>query len=382
MKKKLCIVTASEMTVHAFLLNHLAAIQADYELYVITNTNNPGFLAEHGIRAHVIPLRIERKISLWRDLQALFRLIVIFRRRRFDLVHSVTPKAGLLSMVAGCLARTPFRVHTFTGQVWATRTGFGRWLLKSMDKLMAACATHVLADSFSQRNFLVQENVVSPSTVAVLANGSISGVDVSRFRSDLASRLRIRKELGISDDDLVFLYIGRLTRDKGVLELTAAFARLFSENRRFHLLLVGPDEDGMKSAIIRLCEGCVNNMHFSGYSSAPEQYMAASDILCLPSHREGFGSVIIEAAAVGVPAIGSRIYGITDAIEEGITGLLHEAGNVGELTEKMRLLAADAALRRKMGADAQDRARRVFCREVVIAAQLGFYRRLTGGALC
>lgn len=382
MKKKLCIVTASEMTVRAFLLDHLFAMQDKFDLFLITNAVSTDILAEYGIRGHVIPLRIERKIALWRDTLALFRLVQIFLHYRFDLVHSVTPKAGLLSMVAGCLARIPVRVHTFTGQVWATRNGVGRWLLKSMDRLLSVCATHLLVDSFSQQEFLVEEGVVFPSKARVLAHGSISGVDVARFRPDSVSRLRIRNELGISDASTVFLFVGRLNRDKGVLDLAVAFARLCGVNQRLHLMLVGPDEEGVRSAIIALCAECEKNIHFFGHTDFPEQYMAASDVLCLPSYREGFGSVVIEAAAVGLPAIGSRIYGITDAIEAGVSGLLHDAGDTGQLVEKMRQLAMDAAMRKKMGRDAQDRARRIYSKEVVVSAQLDFYRQLTEGGAC
>lgn len=370
------------MTVRAFLLDHLAAMQDKFDLFLITNAVSTDILAKRGIRGHVIPLRIERKIALWRDALALFRLVRIFLHYRFDLVHSVTPKAGLLSMVAGCLARIPVRVHTFTGQVWATRSGVSRWLLKSMDRLLSVCATHLLVDSFSQRAFLVKEQVVIPSKARVLAHGSISGVDVARFRPDSISRLRIRNELGIGDASTVFLFVGRLNRDKGVLDLATAFARLCGGNQQLHLMLVGPDEEGMRSAIIALCAECEKNVHFLGHTDSPEQYMAASDVLCLPSYREGFGSVVIEAAAVGLPAIGSRIYGITDAIEEGVSGLLHDAGDTGQLAEQMRQLAMDAAMRQKMGRDAQDRARRIYSKEVVVSAQLDFYRQLIESGAC
>lgn len=382
MKKKFCVVTTSEMTVRAFLLEHLAAMQDKFDLFLVTNAVSPDIFAEYGIHGHVIPLRIERKISLWRDSLALFGLVRIFLHYRFDLVHSVTPKAGLLSMVAGCLTRIPVRVHTFTGQVWATRNGASRWLLKSMDRLLSVCATHLLVDSFSQREFLVKEHVVVLSKARVLAHGSISGVDVTRFRPDFVSRSRIRSELGMDDDSTVFLFVGRLNRDKGVLDLAVAFAEFCAGNKQLHLMLVGPDEENMRPAIIALCKECVCNIHFLGHTDSPEQYMAASDVLCLPSYREGFGSVIIEAAAVGLPAIGSRIYGITDAIEEGVSGLLYDAGDTDQLAERMRLLVADTAMRQKMGRDAQDRARRNYCKEVVVSAQLDFYRQLTESGAC
>jgi glycosyltransferase involved in cell wall biosynthesis len=376
LKKKLCIVTASEMTVRAFLTGHLTAMQDEFDVSIVANVQDPDFLDNLAIRARVIPLCIEREISLWRDLAALWQLIALFRRHRFDLIHSVTPKAGLLAMMAGCVAQIPIRVHTFTGQVWATRSGLSRRLLKSMDRLLAACATHVLADSFSQRDFLVRERVLSPSKIAVLADGSISGVDEARFRPDAVARLSIRDRLGIENTDFAFLFIGRLKRDKGVLDLAAAFARVLAGNRHCHLIFAGPDEEGLQSSLLSLCSGFTSNIHFTGYTGEPEQYMAAADVLCLPSYREGFGSVIIEAAAVGIPAVGSRIYGVVDAIEENVTGFLFEVGNIDELAEKMRLMVSDAEMRDKMGAAAQRRARQRFSRERLTTAQLDRYRQL------
>ena len=148
------------------------------------------------------------------------------RRERFDLVHSMTPKAGLLAMVAARVARVPVRLHTFTGQVWATRAGFLARRSSGLDTTIARAATFALADSHSQRSFLVSEGVVPASKIAVLANGSVSGVDAARFRPDADRRHRVRTSLGLATTDVVLLFLGRITRDKGVLDLARAFAIL------------------------------------------------------------------------------------------------------------------------------------------------------------
>ena len=187
----------------------------------------------------------------------------------------------------------------------------------------------------------------------MLNHGSIAGVDCERFKPDSSARAALRAELGIAADALVFLFIGRLKRDKGVLDLARAFAVLAREDAGCHLLIVGPDEDGLLPEIEQTCADCHARLHVAGLSAAPEHYMDASDVLCLPSYREGFPVTIIEAAAAGLPAIGSRIYGITDAIVEGETGLLFEAGNVQQLALGMRRLASDASLAQAHGAARQ-----------------------------
>jgi len=371
-RKKVCLVVASEMTVTAFLKEQVKVLDLHYDVSLVLNTDTPDFAVRHGLPARVIPLGIERDISLLKDLKALFRLSGIFREHRFDLVHSVTPKAGLLAMLAGKMAGIRLRLHTFTGQVWATRSGFSRLLLKSMDRLLAACATHLLADSASQRDFLVAEGVVRKAKVGVLAKGSISGVDTARFQPDAAARKSIRTQLGIGEEELIFLFLGRLNPDKGVLDLAQAFIRVSGD---CHLLFVGPDEAGMQAEIERITENhpCV---HFVAYTDKPAAYMAAADVFCLPSYREGFGSVILEAAACGIPAIGSRIYGVSDAIEEGKSGLLFAPRNIDALADCMRLMLQNSGLREQMGDYALQRAEQDFSSARVTQAWLQYYDTL------
>lgn len=380
-KKKVCWVVSNEFVVRSFLLDQIAALQEHYDLTLIVNTGNPHFLEDHGLRVRVIPVGIERQISLWRDLRALARLIWIFSRERFDVVHSITPKAGLLAMAAGWLTRVPNRIHTFQGEVWITRQGFWRIFLKATDRLVAGLATRLLVVSFSEQKFLLEQGVIPPGKSQVLANGSICGVDIARFHPDAVMRAGIRKQAGLADYDMLFLYVGRLTVDKGLLDLAAAFSRLCGVYPDVHLMMVGPDEQGMREKILSLIDAAhQRRLHFSGYTKTPEQYMAAADVLCLPSYREGFGVVIIEAAAVGIPAIASRIYGITDALEENVTGLLFEVGNIADLVDKMTCLTLDRPFRHGLGKNAALRARRDFDQKVVVAAMARHYEHLIADA--
>ncbi len=376
-KKSICIVTASEMTVRAFLLDQLRALVEHYDLYVVTNTISPDFLRdEYDIPAWVIPLSIERTISPGRDVRSLWILWRLFRQYQFDLVHSVTPKAGLLTMLAGLLAGIPNRIHTFTGQVWVTRRGPSRWLIKSMDRILAACATHILVDSVSQRDFILARGVVSGRKSAVLATGSISGVNLERFQPRLDIRSRIRLELGIPEQAKVFLFLGRLNWDKGVLDLARAFSGVCSAEGGVHLLVVGPDESGLRREMMSRMAACGDRVHFVDFSTVPEHYMAAADLFCLPSYREGFGSVVIEAAATGIPAIGSRIYGVMDSIVDGETGFLFPAGNVKELERLMRRFVNEPGLGKRMGERAMIRAKELFACEILTQALLDYYAEL------
>ena len=375
--RKVCFVVASEMPAKAFLKEPIIALSTRYDVTLILNAPNTDFPGRGQIPATIIAVAIERPIRPLADLAALWRLYVLFRRHRFDVVHSLTPKAGLLAMLASRAAGTHRRVHTFTGQVWATRKGLSRQLLKSMDRILATCATHLLTDGHSQKQYLIEQRIVAADDIAVLAKGSISGVNTRRFRADEAARNNLRKTLGINEGDVLVLFLGRLNRDKGVLDLASAFANIGLRNRQLRLLFVGPDEGKMESNIRQMCEGLEDRINFVEYTDAPESYLAAADLLCLPSHREGFSTVVIEAAACGVPTIGSRIYGVVDTIVEGETGLLFPPGDVPALGAAIADLATQQEKRIKLGERALARARAEFSSSRVLDAWLAFYDSLS-----
>lgn len=371
LKQKICFVLTSELAVKSFLLNHIKALSSDYNITVVVNTKSHDFLSKLGVDAKVIPLEIDRKINLLSDLICLISLIRLIREHRFLAVHSVTPKAGLLAMLAAWVNKVPLRVHTFTGQVWANKLGFKRYCLKQLDCLIAFLTTHNIVDSPSQRQFLIDEQVVKNDKVVVFGKGSISGVDLTRFIANLHVKQNIRKQLNIEEDAVLFLFLGRLTRDKGVLDLAYAFSNLQSEGA--YLLFVGPDEQDMQTEIESITASKSSFMRFVGYTSKPEEYMAAADVLCLPSYREGFGSVIIEAAAVGIPAIASRIYGITDAVVDGETGLLHEPHDALAIQSCMAEMINNQAMRLRLGEQARLRACKDFDSNLITAEWVKFY---------
>ena len=353
--KRVCMVTTSPLIVNFFLVPHLLHLKEAYRVSLAVTLPGEVPLKElPGVK--IIPVEIRRKISPLHDVISLFRLFRLFRVHQFDLVHSFSPKAGLLAAIAGRLARVPVRVHTFTGQVWATQRGAMRWLLRTADRATARFATHVLADSGSQRDFLLSEKIVPANKIRVLGSGSVAGIDIARFRPDAHIRGAVRRELNIPEQAPVILFLGRVTRDKGVLDLAVAFPAVAQAFPEAMLLVVGPDEDNLRASVESLAHPHADRVRFVDYTAQPERFLAAADILCLPSYREGFGSVIIEAAASGLPAVSTRIYGVTDAVVEGTTGLLYTPGNVDELRSHLERLLGDLDLRLKIGEAARERA--------------------------
>ena len=357
---------------------HLAALAKKYDVVLLVNVDDPDFVSSLEIPLTVIHIGIERRIAIWRDIKTLWQLIRIFRAQRFNLVHSISPKGGLLGMVAAWIAGVPVRMHTFQGEVWVNRRGWWRVALKLMDKLLAKIATQLTVVSHSERQFLLDEGIISSEKSVVLANGSICGVDTARFYPNAIMRDNVRRENRIADDSVVILFLGRLNRDKGVLDLAKSFAAIAASNPAAVLLLVGPEEEQIVEEVQRICAGYGERVKRVGFTQHPENYIAAADVLCLPSYREGFGLVIIEAAAMGVPAVASRIYGITDAVEDGQTGLLFPAGDVAALTQALLKLLEDRDLRQQMGEAARVRALELFPSQKITGEMLALYGRLLG----
>ena len=371
---QLCFVVASPMTALFFLQAHIRAALQFYEVTVVAKGPFPEALRRACIGATLVSVGIERKISVWADLKALWQLYLLFRRERYDIVHSVSPKAGLLAMVAARIASLPHRVHTFTGQVWVTQRGWRRFLLKKIDCLLAALATDSLIDSPSQKEFLAIEGVCPAERATVIGHGSICGVDATRFHPDGTWRDTTREELGIPPQACMVLYLGRLNSDKGIMDLAMAFRQLGSDAQDAWLVLAGPDEASIVDEVRRVVPP--ERLRYVGQTDTPEHLMAAADLICLPSYREGFGMVLIEAAATGIPAVASRIYGITDAVVDGETGLLHSPGDISGLKLALHQLIGNSELRRTMGEKARIRALRDFSEISVTEGLMGFYGKI------
>lgn len=371
--KKICFVLTAEFAVKAFMREHLHMLSKQFDVSLVVNTQNKQLLADLDLNITLIPIAIRREIHPLFDVLCLLKLMWLFASQRYDAVHSVTPKAGLLTMLAGWFTRRPMRVHTFQGEVWITQRGFMRWLLITLDKLVAKLATHLTIVSKSEKNFLLQHNIIDAGKAIVFNEGSIAGVDLKRFSPDKDKRHAIRQRLGIPKSAVVLLFIGRLNRDKGLLDLVNAYAQM--PQLDVHLLIVGPDEHKLLSVISQQLMHKRHLLHIQPETNQPADYMNAADVLCLPSYREGFGVVIIEAAACAIPSLASNIYGITDALVDGHTGLLHAPRQVGDIHEKLQVLVHDTALRQTLGQQALARVQHSFDSRLITHAWLTFYQQ-------
>lgn len=371
---KICFIATIPAVVDAFLHSHILTASERYEITVICGLEDKYLVAN--IPANFIFLPITRKPTPWQDFLIFVKLCKLFYVHKFCIVHSIMPKTGILAMFAAWVMRVPVRIHTFTGQVWVTKKGSVRYFLKWIDVLIGFFTTCALADSPSQRGFLISENILLASKIKVLGIGSISGVNVLRFHADSQWRQNIRESLGISKIAKIILYVGRLNSDKGVLNLAAAFNLLANYQEDVNLLFVGAEEDINFAHIQEICSLYRERLHYVNYTKHPEHYMAAGDIFCLPSYREGFGLTIIEAAACGLPAVASRIYGITDAVEENKTGLLFPVGDIEELVACLKKLLEDDELRLAMGEQARLRTLNDFSSASITREMMLLYDKL------
>lgn len=303
-------------------------------------------------------VEIPRSLHPWKDFLAFVELIKIFRKHKFDIVHSTTPKAGLLTALAAFVVRIPIRLHTFTGQRWVTLKGFMRWASRISDRVIGILNTRCYADSGSQCEFLTKEGMINSDKIGVIAHGSLAGVDLRRFdpnRWSLSAKKEIRRSLAISDFSKNIVFIGRIARDKGVLELISAFQELLRLDYNVNLLLIGPHDRncGGKDFFVDMKND--QNIRFLGYRDSPEQYLAISDVLCLPSYREGFGTAVLDAAAMSVPTVGTRINGLIDAVEDGKTGILVPPRDDIALLNALKKILNDPRLMTQMGMAARQR---------------------------
>lgn len=304
-------------------------------------------------KVRTIAVAMQRHISPVNDLRSLWKLIRAFRREKPDMVHSMTPKAGLLCMMAAWICRVPVRIHTFTGLVFPTSTGLKRKILMATDWLTCACATHVIPEGEGVKNDLVT-NSITRKPLRVLGYGNVRGIDLNRFDPENpevieGAEIIRRKEV------LTFIFIGRLVGEKGIPELVKAFCRLNKELPDTRLLLVGREEPQLDPLDSSTLKEISDNpaIEAIGQKSDVRPWLLASDIFILPSHREGFPNVVIEAGAMGLPSIVTDINGSREIIHNGENGLIVPSKNADALYEAMKELAETPEDIRAMAANAR-----------------------------
>lgn len=345
--------------------------------YEVVSVSSPGpevqHLREMGVKC--IEVSMERHISLSKDIVSLWKLIKVFRKEKPDIVHSMTPKAGMLCMLAAWICRVPVRIHTFTGLVWPTASGLKRKILMATDWLTCACATHVIPEGEGVKTDLLSHGITH-KPLKVLGYGNVRGIDLEHYaRTEevmrKADKIRVK-------DVFTFVFVGRIVRDKGINELVAAFKRLQTRVPKTRLILVGEYEDALDPITPEARKEIEDNpcILAVGNQKDVRPWLAASDALVFPSYREGFPNVVIEAGAMGLPSIVTDINGSREIIQDGVNGLIVPSKNEDALLKEMERLVEDAALASYLASHARRLVASRYEQGYVKQCLLDFYRQI------
>lgn len=348
--------------------------------YEIVSVSSPGEslirLREKGVKVIEVPM--ERHISMFRDLKSLMRMISVFRKEKPYMVHSMTPKAGMLCMLAAWLTRVPRRVHTFTGLVWPTSTGVKRRILMATDWLTCACATHIIPEGRGVMNDL--QNHITKKPMKVLGYGNVRGVDMEKFsrRTEVEDMAKGIKKEGI----FTFIFVGRIVGDKGINELVSAFAELHKKYEKTRLLLIGNFEqhlDPLQAETLNVID-----KHTFIESLGPKYvdellaYYAASDCFVFPSYREGFPNTVMEAGAMGLPSIVTDINGSREIIIDGKNGVIIPSKDVEALYHAMEEMITNSDKTKEYADNAREMIASRFERGFVCKCLYDFYEEICG----
>lgn len=377
---KLIRVAAVPMSLSILLEGQLSYLNQYYKVIGVSSEGGELSLVQTREKIEVKAISIERKISVFKDVRSLWKLYRYFKREKPFIVHSITPKAGLLSMIASRLAGVPIRSHTFTGLIFPSKSGLLQSVLIMMDKLLCFCATNIYPEGEGVRNDLLKFKITN-KPLKIIANGNVNGINTSFFDPTLYThdqRLATRQELNINEEDFVFIFIGRLVSDKGINELVDAFDELSHKYAHIKLLLVGsmePDLDPLQEDTINSIE-TNHSIISAGYQSDVRPYLAISDALTFPSYREGFPNVVMQAGAMGLPSIVTNINGSNEIIVEGENGTIIPIKDTRSLTEKMELWITDKKLLSELRSNARQMITSRYEQKIVWEALLKEYQSL------
>lgn len=350
--KTLIRITTIPISLKVFCQGLLGELADEYKVVAISTPGED--LEDVGRNEGVwtIGVPMERHISLFKDAKSLFRMIRVFRRLKPDMIHSMTPKAGLISMMAGWWTGVPVRIHTFTGLVWPTSKGLKRWVLKMTDRITCACATHVIPEGEGVKSDLISGHITK-KPLRVLGYGNVRGIDLNyydRTPSVMTAAEEIRRP-----GKFTFVFVGRIVRDKGINELVEAFVRLNEKYPDTRLLLVGRYEDSLDPISSAAKDEIEQNGRIEalGPQSDVRPYYAAADCFVFPSYREGFPNTVIEAGAMGLASIVTDINGSREIIENGVNGLIIPSKDSDALYDAMEKMLTEDSLRSELASRAR-----------------------------
>ena len=352
MKSKLIKVTTVPISLDLLLTGQLNYLNQYYTVIGVSSKGDSLQKVEkrEGIMVHSI--NIQRKIAPFSDLVSLWKLYKYFRKENPEIVHSITPKAGLLSMVASYLSGVPIRIHTFTGLIFPYKSGLIKYFLILMDKLTCRFSTQVYAEGQGVKNDLEYYNITK-KPLKIIRNGNVNGIDTHYFSLDHFSEKEIlqkKKEIQIPLNDVVFTFVGRIVKDKGIDELVMAFTSMQKHHSNCSLLLVGTYEDDLDPITDLTREQIESNPKIIsiGFQQDVRIYYALSTIFVFPSYREGFPNTVMQAGAMNLPSIVTDINGCNEIIENEINGLIINKKDTVELQKAMLLLMNNKSLREKL----------------------------------
>ncbi len=380
-KKKIIRATTVPQSLDVLCKGMLKELSEKYGVVALSSPGEPldRVREREGVRTIAVPM--ERHISLMKDLKALLAMIKTLRKERPYMIHSMTPKAGLLCMVAGKLTGVPVRIHTFTGLVWPTSTGVKRRILMLTDKLTCACATNIIPEGQGVKNDLIAGRITK-KPLKVLGYGNVMGVDMAHF-SRRPELLKLVEEKNLRDaSKFTFLFVGRIVQDKGINELVSAFNRLKKEYENIRLILVGPYEDGLDPIAEISREVIANNpaIEAVGKKMGDEllAYYCVADCFVLPSYREGFPNTVLEAGAMDLPSIVTDINGSREIIVQGENGVIVPSKDADALFHAMKAMIDDSEDRQRMAANSRRMVAERFEQGYVRKCLYEFYEEVLG----
>lgn len=378
-KPKLVRVTTVPISLDKLLEGQLKYMSDFYDITAVSAAEEDylvGVAQREGVKSHAIELT--RAITPLADLKALWQMVKFLKKEKPQIVHTHTPKAGTVGMLAAKIAGVPIRLHTVAGLPLLETQGKKRALLNAVEKITYAAATQVLPNSFGLKQIILEQGFAKENKLSVIGKGSSNGIDTSWFdplEYDEAFKAQFRATLGISAENFVFVFVGRIVKDKGITELIQAFVHLNTPNKK--LLLVGDyehDLDPLPENILSEITSHPDIIH-AGWQSDIRPYLAISDVLTFPSYREGFPNVVLQAGAMGLPAIVSDINGCNEIISHEENGLIVAVKDENALANAMQTLLTDACLRQQMKEQARPRIVENYRREYIWEEIHQFYEK-------
>lgn len=381
MKPRIIRTSTISMSLDILLKGQLAFLNKFYEVVAVSGMDDhlEKVALREKVRTENVPM--SREISLFKDFVSLVRLYMLFKRERPLLVHSVTPKAGLLSMSAAYFAGVPIRVHTFTGLIFPYKKGFLHLLLLLMDKMLCRVSTHVIPEGEGVRKDLLKYRVTS-KPLKVLGNGNVNGIDVNYFHANNIlehQKQTLKRDLKIGESNFVFIFVGRMVSDKGVNELIRAFSNLKTTESVCKLILVGPfenDLDPLNDVSLGIIESNKNIVSV-GFQEDVRTYLSIADVFVFPSYREGFPNVVLQAGAMDLPCIVTDISGSNEIIKQNINGTIIPIKDSNALLNNMQLMIDNDEFRVSLKQNARQLIVSRYEQNLVWNALLEKYREIT-----